>query len=164
MARKKIVLPRIILAIDPAKAAGFALYVDRKLIHYGAVDGSTWRTMAPVFATAVADLPADFERVCVVEDGFITRPFNAKGVLTLGRRRGLAQAAAEAAGFEKFEYIGPSTWQNTLFGPLKGRDTKDLSMAYAAGMGALGISHDEADAICLGAYYLQALDMELKSY
>jgi hypothetical protein len=155
-----------VLAIDPAKAAGFALFVGRKLTQYGAVDGSTWASMAPVFATAVADQspkPGD-EMVCVIEDGWwAPGRMNGKAMLTLGRRRGLAQGAAEACGFTKFEYIGPSTWQNALFGYIGGRDTKELSMTYASSMGAVTTSHDAADAVCLGAYYLQSLDLLLKS-
>ncbi len=84
-------------------------------------------------------------------------PGNRRGALTLGLRRGLAQAAAEDIGFRQFEFIGASTWQNGL-GWRKGQDTKEFSLAYAKTLGYDGDDDNVADALALGDYYLQSLD------
>ncbi len=155
----------MVLAIDPAKAAGFALFVDGALTGYGPADGSTWKTLVKAlfpYLTPEPHYPG--QMLCVIEDGFYSGPRNFKGVLTLGRRRGLAQAAAEYYGFHKFEFIGPQKrdgvmgWQDGL-GYKRGGDSKAFSLAFVKEKyGVEGISHDVADAICIGHYYLTTLD------
>ncbi len=153
----------IILAIDPAKAAGWALFVDRKLVCYGAADGSMWHTLIAAMKGVTGWLIGRDSTACVIEDGFYSGPRNFRGVLTLGRRRGLAQAAAEFYGFRKFEFIGPQNrdgqvgWQTGL-GYVRGGDSKAFSLGFAkAHYGLEHISHDVADAICIGHYYLTTL-------
>jgi hypothetical protein len=54
----------------------------------------------------------------------------------------------------KFTYIVPSTWQNGL-GWRKGQDTKEWSVAYVKQRwGIDDITHDVADSIALGSYYI----------
>lgn len=143
--------PRLVLAIDPAKAAGIAVFLDGQLAGYAEADGSSWTSMAPVIkglVAAYADIP-DNQRHCTIEEGFGL----GKGAKTLDRRRGIAQASAESAGFHSFMYLYPSTWQNSTFGPIGGRDTKALSTAYVRDRFQVeGVSHDVADAISIGAY------------
>ncbi len=153
--------PRLLLVIDPAAAAGVALYVNGQLQGCAKADGSKWLTLAPVVAAMMrpyVHLPAH-EKLCAIEDGFISF-HSIKGSLTLGRRRGIAQAAAEAAGITNFTFVGASTWQSKIFGG-RVEDTKVASIAHAtcildsAMIDSTSISDDEADAICIGAYVIQ---------
>ena|SRR5882672_8798196 len=147
--------PRLVLAIDPAKDAGVAVFLDGQLVGYSEANGTSWTALSPVIralVSAYSDIP-DNQRHCVIEDGF-GRGIGAK---TLDRRRGIAQASAESAGFHSFQLLYPSTWQSSTFGPLGGRDTKALSIAYVRDRFQVeGVSHDVADAISIGAYVVDA--------
>ncbi len=154
--------PRLLLVIDPAAAAGVALFVDGKLTAYAKADGSKWRTLAPVVTGLVSpygDSILPHERLCAIEDGFISF-HSIKGSLTLGRRRGIAQAAAEAADITNFTFVGASTWQGKIFGG-RVEDTKASSIAVAsciidaAMIPSAGLTDDEADAICIGDYVIK---------
>ncbi len=157
--------PIWLLSIDPAAAAGWCLFKDGKPRCWGEADGTTWRglvtSMRPVRDAMFGDFsngPSDGvlgTRECVIEDGFFQYgKMTFKGTLTLGRRRGLAQAAGEDAGIDKFTFIGPSTWQNGL-GWTRGQDTKVWSKAYVESRWQLGeMTHDVADAVALGSYFI----------
>src|ERR1044071_3066464 len=109
--------PKYLLSIDPARFAGWALFVDGKLTRYGEADGSMWRTfsqaLAPLheFLPEIQALPPVASQ-CVIEEGWSR---GGKGDQTLSRRRGIAQAAAESYGFQKFTYLHSATWQNGLY-------------------------------------------------
>lgn len=153
--------PFWLLSIDPAKEAGWCLFEMGKPLRWGTADGSTWKGLVKELYEVQGLLhrtATSFEsRECVIEDGFFQYGKQTfKGTLTLGRRRGLAQAAAESVGIDKFTYIAPSTWQNGL-GWRRGIDTKTWSLSYVkARYGLDNISHDTADAIALGAYHLDS--------
>jgi hypothetical protein len=152
--RKPRKRPRVILAFDPGEAAGVALIADGELWGWGAANGSTWRGLLAVarpLAENFVDIPAD-EKVCVIEEGWVDKR---RGSHTLARRRGLAQAAAEACGFERFELVPSSTWQNALHDGIHGKDTKELALAFAREKwGVCADTHDIAEAICLATWYL----------
>lgn len=145
-------MSRKVLGIDPGEHAGVALLVDGKLQWYRAANGSKFVTLRDAIREDLTGAE------CVIEDGWLAR-IGAKGALTLGRRRGLAQAAAESWGVDarRVHFIHSSTWQNTLFGSHKargGQDTKDLSLQFVRDTYAVTPdSHDIADAICLAHYW-----------
>jgi hypothetical protein len=149
--------PRVILAFDPGEAAGVALIVDGELWGWGAANGSTWRSLLMVarpLTEHFANIPVD-EKVCVIEEGWVDRLRSGKSSLTLARRRGLAQAVGEACGFERFELVPSSTWQNGLHGSIHGKDTKELALTFARERwGVCAPTHDCAEAICLATWYL----------
>lgn len=152
--------PTYILAIDPAKKAGMALLyddgVEAKLLRYGAVDGSAWVTLVALAREFMVGVPPELTH-CVIEDGILTGFAKAKAVMTLGRRRGLAQAAAEACGITQFAHIVPNEWQGGL-GYKRGGDSKKFSLDYVRDVyGVTGISDDVSDAVALGTYYLKKL-------
>ena len=151
--------PVWLLSIDPAAAAGWCLFKDGKPICWGEADGATYkgliRGLRPARDLLYPIAGDGKDRECVIEDGFFQYGKQTfKGTLTLGRRRGLAQAAAESHDIDKFTFIGPSTWQNGL-GWTRGQDTKVWSKAYVESRWQLGeMSHDVADAVALGSYFL----------
>lgn len=167
MSRKKAPpqQPSWLLSIDPAAEAGWAIFYLGQLRACGACDGTKWKTLVAHIDEearyALGQMQRGTEsRECTIEDGFFQYGKQTfKGTLTLGRRRGLAQAAGEALGFDKFTFIGPSTWQNGL-GWQRGQDTKVWSLARAKRLypGPLtdDITHDVADAINIGSYYLDS--------
>lgn len=142
------------LAFDPGKDCGLALFFDKELVAHGTAEGDRWLTLVTALEPLLRGrLPPTPEARCVIEDGFNR---GGKGSATLDRRRGLCQAAAEFYGFRSFLLVSPSTWQAKIFG---GRvsNTKDASIAYATEKYSLkGISHDVADAVCIGTYALTA--------
>jgi hypothetical protein len=158
MARKPKPLsqpPVWLLSLDPAAAAGYCLFHESKPHAWGAADGSSWSTLITQLGLVQTCIASGGKVEGVIEEGFFQfgkQTF--KGALTLGRRRGLAQAAAEWCGVHKFTYIVPSTWQNGL-GWRKGQDTKEWSVAYVKQRwGIDDITHDVADSIALGSYYI----------
>lgn len=150
---------RFILSIDPAKKAGMALLSDdgteTKLLKYGAVDGSTWVTLVALAREFMVGIPPE-KTHCVIEDGILTGRAKAKSVMTLGRRRGLAQAAAEACGITEFSHIIPNDWQGGL-GYKRGGDPKKFSLEFARLVyGVEGQPDDVTDAIALGTFYIKS--------
>lgn len=159
MSKKSEQQARVVLAIDPAAKAGVALFYEGKLIGTTAANGAKWRPLVVAIGGLLSQLPSDAgaqPRHVVIEDGWLRPGWGAKGALTLGRRRGLAMAAAEAMGFEHDPtFVGPSTWQGKLFGRLKLDESKQKALAFVAEHYAkTDISEDEADAICIGHYWL----------
>ena len=151
--------PYWLLSIDPAKAAGWALFEDGKLLRWGAADGSTWRTLNASLAE-VAKLVTTFSncvKKCCIEEAYPTWGKQSfRGTCTLGRRRGLAQAAAESAGFDDFSFVMPSEWQGPM-GWRKGQDSKEWSLELCRSRyGIVGITHDVSDAILLGQHMLDS--------
>lgn len=161
MSRKRKPAPvyRAVLGIDPAKSAGAALFVDGELVGYTPADGTTWKTLdaaiRAIITPAVASIP-EAERLCVIEDGFLSGFGNAKGTLTLGRRRGLAQAAAESNGFHNFVFAPVPRWLIDVHGSIYKKDTKELSLARAKEVyGVEGQTDDTTDAVLLGEWALR---------
>lgn len=150
--------PFFLLSIDPAKAAGFAFFIAGRLTEYGEVDGSSWKTLSeklkPLERFKTDDWP---QAECVIEEAFPTYgKQNFKGICTLGRRRGLAQAAAESIDINTFSFVQPNIWQLAL-GWRRGQDTKVWSKALVkTRYGVDNISDDVADAINLGQWYLDS--------
>lgn len=146
-----------LLAIDPGAAAGWALFVDGQLTAYGPAQGdSFWGFVNAMkdHMPAVATLEQARLAECVIEQGWSN---GTKGALTLGQRRGIAQAAAEYFDFRKTVYIPSATWQNGLHGSIKGKDTKQLALDYVREKYQISnIDHNQAEAICLGTYFLGA--------
>lgn len=154
--------PFYLLSLDPAADAGYCLFKAGKPFLWGPMDGTTWKSMYTALLDAhnyIAETYRDPSKTaeCVIEEGFFQYGKSTfKGALTLGRRRGLAQAAAEAIGLEKFTFHVPSTWQNGLgWRKESGMSTKEWSLALVKERwGITGITHDVADAIALGTYHL----------
>lgn len=149
--------PIWVLSIDPAKAAGMALLHDdgeeTRLLKCAAVDGSTWISLVAVAREFMVGIPPE-KTHCVIEDGILTGRAKAKSVMTLGRRRGLAQAAAEAVGITRFAHIVPNDWQDGL-GYRRGGDSKRFSLDYARDVYQVeNMSDDVTDAVCLGHFYI----------
>jgi Holliday junction resolvasome RuvABC endonuclease subunit len=152
---KKRKAPRLLISGDAAAAAGLALFRDGKLVAHSPANGSsfiTLRQIVDLMLTPHADIPSS-ERLAIIEDGFISF-HSVKGSLTLGRRRGLMQAAFEANGFATTDYVPAASWQSFIFGGKRVEDTKASSLARAeTEFGLTGITDDVADALCMAVYY-----------
>ncbi len=144
---------KLILAIDPAKGAGLAVFAEGKLVAYGPGAGDSFETLLqaarPLVMPYLLQYPRE-ERLTVIEQHW--KSFG-KGSLTLGQRRGIAQSVGEALGFGRWEYVGASTWQSAIFGGKKVSDTKEASMAFVADTyGFMPLNNDISDAIAIGHY------------
>ncbi len=146
---------RVLLSIDPAEKAGAALFVDGALVGHCDFNGSTFTTSHAALAELCKDLPPEVEQAtCVIEEGYIG--FNTgPGALTLARRRGLAQAAAEALGFTDFAFVAPRTWQPAILGYVPKGQTKPASIAKALETFGIVVSADVADSLNLGTYFIK---------
>ncbi len=149
---------RVVLSIDPAKAAGAALFIDGLLTAHVAFAGDAFWTSYDAVEWLLhnsPNIPPEATRVCVIEEQVIPGR-GGKGALTLGRRRGLVQAAAEAHGFNELVLIGASTWQNQLFGGrVETGETKNASILLVKHNHGIDTGPDVADAINIGDYYLR---------
>jgi len=157
--KSKLPPPKLVLVIDPAAAAGVALFAEGKLVAHSPAKGDSFRSLMQVVSPLVEPYLAKYpesERICLLEQHWMSFR-SVKGSLTLGQRRGIAQSAGEACGFNLWLYIGASTWQNGLFG---GRvpDTKAAAVKYVQDKyGFTPATDDVADAIAIGNYYLTNL-------
>lgn len=148
---------RLLLAIDAAKAAGVVVFHEGKLVAHAPADGSTWAGLVRVIRPMVEPYQhvPQLERVVVIESGWIGKR-GMKGALTLERRRGLAQAAAEACGFHAVEFVAPPTWHSAVFGSRQS-DIKQASIARCKQVyGIEPATDDVADASHIGGYWLAA--------
>lgn len=151
--------PRAVLAIDPGEKAGVALFVDGKYVASAPARGDRWTSLTPVVATIMQGQDPT-QTLCLIEGGWLSGR-GMKSTMTLCMRRGLAQAAAEAAGISHFEISWPSEWQNPLFGSHKvrqGADIKALSVARAGPIAGKHVDEDQADAINLASWYWSTLE------
>lgn len=143
--------PQLLLALDPAGAAGIALFAEGKLVAHAPCNGSSWltfmQTLKPLVEPYLLKYPPE-ERHVVLER-------HQRVHTTLGERRGIAQAAAEACGFPTWTYVHAATWQSVIFNHKRPDDTKVAATDYVeAHYGFRPEIDDVADAICLGSYYI----------
>lgn len=148
---KKYPMPTLLISGDAAAAAGITLWYKGKLVAHSVANGASFKTLWQVVAPMIApykDIPSN-ERLALVEEGF------AQGTGTLGRRRGLMQAAFEVGGFERMEFPLVSTWHSYIFGGKRPPDTKVASVKYAVEVLGLPptITDDIADSACMAKYF-----------
>jgi len=164
----------MIIAIDPSTAAtGMAVFVDRKLVDVRFLtppkrltkkesDGSIDRS-ASLFAKRIlyvfnaldeifADIDLGVDTTLVLEDQYVGR--SAKSSLILTAFRAAIQAYFVNRGC-KIILVKPSTWQGAIF-KQKIKDTKAASVSTVKVFYDLAVTHDEADAILLGHWYMYA--------
>lgn len=144
--------PRYLLAIDPGENTGWAFFIEGQLTKYGKARGANWYTFMEDMVLPSLDIYTG-TNLAVIEQGWLNR---SKGAITLSQRRGIAQAAAEASGFRAIKYIASATWQNGLYGPIHGKNTKELAFDFVKKTCNITeeISHDVAEAIAIGHYAL----------
>lgn len=143
---------RAIIAIDPGESAGIAVVKDGKVLAARAARGDNWRTLAPAVIDAWKSAGCDvaFDQVLgVIEEGWTTGR-GMIGQMTLCKRRGLAQAALEALGVTRFEFVYSSVWMNQYYGGIHGKDTGELSVEFSTRLlGQAPVNHDVGDAVNL---------------
>ncbi len=154
---RKYQMPTLLISGDCGQNAGITLWLKGKCVAHSVANGSSFKALWQIVGPMIAPykhVPND-ERLGLVEEGFISFA-SVKGSLTLGRRRGLMQAAFEAGGFERIEYPLVATWQSHIFNHKRPPDTKEASMRYAIDVLGLPptITDDVADAACMARYFL----------
>ncbi len=138
--------PRVVLAADPGSSAGLALYVDGKFWGSKAVNGTSHIALYDTIMLLLdgCHLVRD---LCVIEDGF----GKGIGAKTLDRRRGLIMGAAQAAGFQNFTFVSPSTWHSAMLVSRESAAMKSEAMLWCKErLGFSPTTHDEAEACCIG--------------
>lgn len=155
---KRIVTPRYLLVYDAAGAAGIALFIDGQLKATVPADGTRFSTMHSATRALLYDfgaLDGEGSRVQVLEQHWMNK-MSSKGSMTLGQRRGIAQSAGEACGFNQIFYVPSSTWHSVIFDHKRPDDVKQAGRDFAkARWGVEPLTDDETDAVCLGTYFLQ---------
>lgn len=156
---------RVVLSVDPAAKAGASVFLDGELKGYTEFNGASFWDSYEAMKGLLVDMPEDAEYICLTEEGFVGAP--GAGSLTLGRRRGLIQAAAEALGFQQIMFISPSSWQPKIIpGVVKGQ-TKVACQAYVKAKYGIEPGPDVSDSIGIHDYfakYLHALGKGCKLY
>jgi hypothetical protein len=146
---------RLILVFDPGANAGVALFVDGHLVDYQTADGDRFESLNNVAVNMVSPYQSidTNRRLSIIEDGFFGKFLKGSG--TLYMRRGLCQAVSENNGVYFHEFVQPATWQNRLFGPHRGKNTKDLSREFVKNTYKKDLrSADVCDSICIGHWFL----------
>lgn len=157
MAKRKEPLPFVlaVVAIDPGEDAGVASAIAGKVIFSRPASGHKWVLLAPAAIEAVEALIKQGLKkeniLGAVEQGW-SGGHGMKSSMTLSQRRGIAQAALEATGITRIEYVHSATWQSQVFGG-RPKDTKKASMERASLLlDRVVESDDEADAICIASW------------
>lgn len=146
---------KLVIAIDPGAKAGAALFVNKQLVDYQTAEGNRFESLNAVISNMLLPYSSISvnERMAVIEDGFFGKFLKGSG--TLYMRRGLCQAVAENNDIFFHEFVQPATWQNKLFGPHKGQNTKDLSRAFVKKTYKKDLLNtDICDSICIGHWFL----------
>ena len=162
-----------ILAIDPAKASGWALVLagdaigQSSLLASGVIQDTEGSAIASVVGVAMRSAASAGAVVRgIVEDQFL-RPGarqNFKTTKSVIRKAGMWEGAMNAAGVYDVEYVEPSVWQSSVLG-IRGvrmvrSELKVMSVAKARAAFGGDRKEDESDAICLGIYAATQLQLE----
>jgi hypothetical protein len=147
--------PRLLLAIDPAAAAGAALFVDGQLVSCTPADGTSFTAMLQTVRPLLASYGHITERVVVLEQHWMSF-HSQKGSMTLGQRRGIAQSVGEALGCTRWFYVPSATWQSHAFDGTKPEDTKSSSIRVANALWPhIQFPTDDcSDAALIGNYFI----------
>lgn len=153
--------PCVVLAIDPGKSTGWAIFSRSRVVSFGACDPFVGIEFPGVCAEAVAIASeAGLPLVCAHEG------WNAGGwgshqtLVGLGASWGACRASLHEAGITKRRMVRvvPATWQSVVFG---GRpdDTKAEARKVASAIVGENVGGDAADAICIGAWAICSPDV-----
>jgi hypothetical protein len=145
----------VVLSVDPAAKAGASVFLDGVLKGYKEFNGASFWTAYEALGDLLKGMPEDAEYLCLTEEGFVGAP--GAGSLTLGRRRGLIQAAAEALGIQQIMFISPSSWQPKILGFVPKGQTKIASQAYVHAKYDISPGPDVSDSICIHDYFTKHL-------
>lgn len=153
---------QVILALDVSTTStGYAIYVGNKLTKYGHVKPTCkdWLVRLRKMSDKVTELDKEYNiDTVVIEDTFFLK--NIKTVKKLCLAQGILLGQLPKANLIQ---VFPNTWKKH-FGLCKGKATRDeqkqtsISVAETMFLIGHGINDDEADAILMGRYVLDAME------
>jgi hypothetical protein len=156
----------IVLGIDSATTAGWAVVDGERLIEYGTVDARdpirVWQLAGHL---VVAHAPA----LAVIEDSYLGRGAHANVATAklLSRLIGRWEMALAARGV-RAELVLPQAWQTATLagflppGRVKRDDRKRAAAAWAKATYGVTITGDAADAVGLATYASRRASMDAK--
>lgn len=153
---------QVILALDVSTTStGYALYEGDKLIHFGYIKpkDKDWLTRVRKMAEEVANINSEKPiNTVVIEDTFFLK--NIKTVKKLCLAQGILLGKLPDA---ELVQVFPNTWKKH-FGLGKGKATRteqkqtSISVAETLFLINTRLNDDEADAILMGRYVVEALE------
>lgn len=136
-----------VLAIDAAETAGVAFFAKGELRESGLLNMRTGMEDSKRWVHLARQYPSS---MVVIESNV----FRGKGAAALGHhsRHWLYRAYNEGLDDSRVAYVSPNEWRSGLFG--HGNANKQHAINYVAMNYGIEVTHDEAEAICIGRFAL----------
>lgn len=148
-------IPNLLLSVDPGADGGWVLWVDGKIKSHGVMNGNNTQGMYRLIGGLSKTTKS--RPVLVIEKQYINtdkKRGNIRTGMLLIERRARWQTIAELFAWDVV-FVNPRSWQSKIIKGVPGNNTKEKSMVVAQQiMNCEPPTHDVADAVCIGQYYL----------
>ena len=159
MAKERAIIT--ILAFDQASSVtGWAVFSDKRLIGHGVIKVKAYHTtpderIMEMFRKIRETMELFEPDTVVIED--IAKQKNVYSLIRLARVQGAIIEMCREMGIATLDIVRPSTWRETLHfkqGRTERKELKRQAKAFVNDKYGMTVSEDEADAICIGEYYM----------
>ena len=159
MAKERTII--VILAFDQASSVtGWAVFSDGWLTDYGVIKVKTYHTtpderIMEMFWKIRKTMEQFEPDVVVMED--VAKQKNVYSLIRLARVQGAMMEMCREMGIGMPDIVKPSTWREALHfkqGRTERKELKRQAQAFVNDKYGMTVSEDEADAICIGEYYM----------
>jgi Holliday junction resolvasome RuvABC endonuclease subunit len=148
-----------IMSIDQSTSkSGYAIFSNNQLAAWGIIrpskkiDDSNLKSM---FVKIVKKIQEETPNIVLIEDVYMKhgKTFNVQTHKTLSQLQGMLIAYFMLNQIE-YEIIHPQSWKNKVVG--KKKISKEDTQSFLTKKYSRDFKEDEADAICIGLYYITA--------
>lgn len=149
-----------IMAIDQSTSkSGYAIFSNNQLGEWGIIRPSKKideNNMKSVFIRIIEKIEIENPDIVLIEDVYMKKgkTFNVQTHKTLANLQGMLIAYFMLNQIE-YQIIHPQTWKNKVVG--KKKISKEETQSFLNKKYSITFKEDEADAICIGLYYLSIL-------
>lgn len=159
MAKERTII--VILAFDQASSVtGWAVLSNEKLIDHGVIKVKSYHTtpderIMEMFCK-IREVMETFEPDAVVMED-VAKQKNVYSLIRLARVQGAMMEMCREMGIGTLDIVKPSIWRESLHfkqGRTERKELKRQAQAFVKDKYGIDVCEDEADAICIGEYYI----------
>ena len=159
MAKERAIIT--ILAFDQASSVtGWAVFSDKRLIGHGVIKVKAYHTTPDErimeMLWKIRETVERFEPDTVVMED-VAKQKNVYSLIRLARVQGAMMEMCREMGIGMPDIVKPSTWREALHfkqGRTERKELKRQAQAFVKDKYGIDVCEDEADAICIGEYYI----------
>ncbi len=147
-------IPELFVSVDPGGEGGWVAWVKGEIQNYGLMNGNNSQAIYRLIR-GLNKPKWEGHPVLVIEKQYMGRnsKMNVQASIKLVERRTRWQVIAELFGWD-IVFLAPASWQSKIIKRIPGNTTKERSMIAARQLlGDVEITHDVADAVCIGEYW-----------